>query len=51
MVKSVVEFSKALDIKIIAEYIHSKEVFELALELGIDEFQGFYLAEPSAELF
>lgn len=50
MVKSVVEFSKALDIKIIAEYIHSKEVFELALELGIDEFQGFYLAEPSAEL-
>ena len=50
MVKSVVEFSKALDIKTIAEYIHSKEVFDLALELGIDEFQGFYLAEPSIEL-
>ena len=50
MVKSVVEFSRALDIKIIAEYIHTEEVFNLALELGVDEFQGFYLAEPSAEI-
>jgi EAL domain-containing protein (putative c-di-GMP-specific phosphodiesterase class I) len=23
----------------------------MALELGIDEFQGFYLAEPSSEIF
>ncbi len=51
MVKSVVEFSRALDIKIIAEYIHTQEVFDLALELGVDEFQGFYLAEPSAKIF
>ncbi len=51
MVKSVVEFSRALDIKTIAEYIHTEEVFNMALELGIDEFQGFYLAEPSSEIF
>jgi protein phosphatase len=50
MVKSIVEFSKALDIKTIAEYIHSEEVFNLALELEVDEFQGFYLAEPSEEI-
>ena len=50
MVKSVVEFSRALDIKTIAEYIHTEEVFNI-LELGIDEFQGFYLAEPSSEIF
>lgn len=51
MVKSIVEFSKALDIKTIAEYIHTQEVFDLALALGIDEFQGFYLAEPSEKIF
>jgi EAL domain-containing protein (putative c-di-GMP-specific phosphodiesterase class I)/GGDEF domain-containing protein len=50
MVKSIVEFSRALDIKTIAEYIHSEEVFNLALELEVDEFQGFYLAEPSEEI-
>ena len=49
MVKSIVEFSKALNIKTIAEYVHSEEVFNLALELEVDEFQGFYLAEPSEE--
>ena len=47
MVKSVIEFSRALNIKTIAEYIHSEEVFNTALELGVDEFQGFYLAEPN----
>ena len=49
LVKSIVEFSKALNIKTIAEYVHSEEVFNLALELEVDEFQGFYLAEPSEE--
>ena len=47
MVKSVIEFSRALNIKTIAEYIHSEDVFNIALELGVDEFQGFYLAEPN----
>ena len=51
MVKSVIEFSKALNIKTIAEFIHSEEVFNIALELGVDEFQGFYLAEPATDIF
>ena len=51
MVKSVVDFSKALNIKTIAEFIHSEEVFNIALELGVDEFQGFYLAEPATNIF
>ena len=50
MVKSVIEFSRALNIKTIAEYIHSEDVFNSALELGVDEFQGFYLAEPSPNI-
>ncbi len=50
MVKSVVAFCKELDIKTIAEYVHSKEVFDTLYELGIDEFQGFYFSEPKVEI-
>jgi len=44
--QTITEFSKKLGIKTIAEYIHSKEVYKKAQELGIDEFQGFLLGEP-----
>ena len=50
MVKSIIEFSKALNIKIIAEYIHSQEVFDLVNELGVDEFQGFHLGKPNPNI-
>uniref|UniRef100_UPI0040476C1D EAL domain-containing protein n=1 Tax=Aliarcobacter sp. TaxID=2321116 RepID=UPI0040476C1D len=50
MVKSIVDFSKALNIKTIAEFIHSKDVYDIAYDLGIDEFQGFYLAEPAENI-
>ena len=46
MVKSIIDFSKALNIRVIAEFVHSQEVFDSLVELGVDEFQGFYLAEP-----
>lgn len=46
MVKSIVEFSKSLGITTIAEFIHSKEVYEIVKKLNIDEFQGYYLGEP-----
>lgn len=50
IVKSIIAFSKALNIQTIAEYVHSKEIFDLLLEMGVDEFQGFYLAEPSLNI-
>lgn len=43
--KNIAEFSKELGIKTVAEYIHSKEVFEIAKSLGIEKFQGFYFSE------
>ena len=49
LVKSIVEFSKKLDIKLIAEFVHCKEVFDVVKELGIDEFQGYYFGEPQRE--
>lgn len=50
MVKSIIEFSRALNIKVIAEFIHSQEVFDLVMDLGIDEFQGFYLGKPDEHI-
>jgi diguanylate cyclase (GGDEF)-like protein len=50
LVKSIIDFSKALNIKVIAEFVHSREVYESILNLGVDEFQGFYLGEPSLNI-
>lgn len=47
MLKAIVAFCKKLNIKTVAEFIYSKAVFDICLEAGIDEFQGFYLAQSS----
>jgi EAL domain-containing protein (putative c-di-GMP-specific phosphodiesterase class I) len=44
------EFAHQKDIKVVAEFVHSKEVLEIVKELGIDYAQGFYLYEPEAEI-
>jgi len=46
IVKTINDFAHALGIQTVAEYVHSKEVFEVLTELGIDEFQGYYFSEP-----
>ena len=50
IVKSVVFFTKELGIKTIAEYVATKEIFEIAKSLDIDEYQGFYLSKPLREI-
>jgi len=50
LVKSIIRFSQELHIKTIAEFIHNKEVFDIAHELGIDEFQGFYFSPPVKDI-
>ncbi|QOP41102.1 EAL domain-containing protein [Sulfurimonas marina] len=47
VVKSIITFAKESDIKTIAEFVHSQDVFEVCKELGIDEFQGYLFSEPS----
>lgn len=46
LVEAIVQFSHKLSIKVIAEYVHSKVVFEMLLKLDVDEYQGFYFSEP-----
>ncbi|MBP6497482.1 MAG: EAL domain-containing protein, partial [Campylobacteraceae bacterium] len=50
IVSAIITFASKLGIKTIAEYVHSASVYNICKELGVDEFQGFYLAEPSARL-
>jgi len=42
LVKSIVNFTKDLNIKTIAEYVENAEIFELLKDYGVDEFQGYY---------
>jgi len=50
VVETIVIFAKKLGKKTVAEFVHSKEVYNVVKEIGIDYVQGFYFAEPSARL-
>ena len=48
LVVSTIQFlAKKAGIETIAEFVHSKEVFDIVKELGITYAQGYYLGEPS----
>ncbi len=44
--KTITDFGKSIGAKIIAEYVHSKEVQDIVVALGIDYSQGYYFSEP-----
>jgi c-di-GMP phosphodiesterase len=46
LTKAIVGFAKELGSKTIAEFVHSKEVFEAVCTLGIDYSQGYFISEP-----
>jgi len=46
IVKTIVGFARDLGIQTVAEFVHSKEVYEVVKKLGVDGFQGYFFAEP-----
>lgn len=48
--KTIVEFSRKLGIKTVAEFVHSKEILETVKSFGVDYSQGYFIGEPSREL-
>lgn len=50
LIKAISEFSKELNIKVIAEFVSTKEIFDALCLLSIDEYQGYYFSVPSQEL-
>jgi len=50
IVETIVLFAKKLNIKTVAEYIHSKEILNIVREIGVDYAQGFYLGKGQPKL-
>ena len=46
IVKNIVNMAKELKAQTVAEYVHSKEIFEIVKSLNVDFLQGFYFHEP-----
>lgn len=46
IVRTIVEFAHRLNIKTVAEFVSSKDIYDECLELKIDYIQGYYLSEP-----
>ena len=50
IVESIVNFSRKLHIKTIAEFVHSKAVSDKVKSLKVDYIQGYYLGKPTSRL-
>jgi EAL domain-containing protein (putative c-di-GMP-specific phosphodiesterase class I) len=50
IVETIKTFADKKNIKTVAEFVSSKEVYDVVIEIGIDYLHGFYLGEPSEEL-
>jgi len=48
--KTVVSLAKASKMKVVAEYVHSKDVSNIVEAIGVDYLQGFYYAEPTLDI-
>ncbi|MBS4068239.1 MAG: EAL domain-containing protein [Sulfurimonas sp.] len=50
VVSTIVEFSKKLGMKTIAEFVEYEEIFNIVKELGIEYSQGYYFCAPKEDL-
>ena len=48
--KTIVDFSKRLEIETIAEFVHSKDVFSIVNDFGVNYSQGYFIGEPNREI-
>ena len=46
LTKAIATFSNELGVKVIAEYVHNQEIYNILKEFNIDEYQGYYFSEP-----
>ncbi|WP_455755793.1 EAL domain-containing protein [Sulfurimonas sp.] len=48
--QTIVEFAKKMKIKTVAEFVHSKDVYDKIAELGVNSAQGYYFGAPSTKI-
>lgn len=49
-IKAIINLAKMLDMKVVAEYVSTLEIFEHLLDYNIDYFQGFYIGKPAMDI-
>ena len=50
VVSSIVDFSRKLGVKAIAEFVSDEEIYRQVRSMGIEYSQGFYIGKPSEDL-
>ncbi len=50
IVKSIVDFARNIGVKTIAEKVHSKEIADIIIEIGVDFVQGYYIGKPQSSI-
>jgi len=50
IISTIVSFCKQMNIKTVAEFVHSESIYNKAKELGIEYSQGYYFGEPKAQV-
>lgn len=50
IVENIVDFSKKIGAKTVAEYVDSKELHDLVKDMGINYSQGFYIGRPQENI-
>ena len=50
VVKSIIHFAKEANMKTVAEFVHSKEIYEKLSKLDLDYMQGYYISKPLEKL-
>lgn len=48
--ETIIDFAKKMNIKTVAEFIHSESVYKKVKEMGIDYSQGYYFGEPIKDI-
>ncbi len=50
IVEAVVNLSKTMGIKTVAEFVENEAIYTILKEIGVDYAQGYYIAKPAPEL-
>ena len=50
IVETIIRFAKLLNMKVIAEFVGSEEVYETVKKMGVDYVQGYYIGVPLQDI-
>lgn len=51
LVEGIIDFSKRLQMKTIAEFVENEEILNVLREIGVDYAQGYYIGKPLPDIF